>query len=55
MLTLASWPHFGNTNAMITGIIIVGYSISPGLLGIMFTNIVNPNNLTPEGSKSIDI
>jgi hypothetical protein len=50
-----SWPHFGNTNAMITGIIIVGYSISPGLLGIMFTHIVNPHNLTPEGSKSIDI
>jgi fucose permease len=50
-----SWPHFGNTNAMITGIIIVGYSISPGLLGMVFTYIVNPNNLTPDGSKSIDI
>ena len=51
-----SWAHFDNTNATIAGIVLMGYTISPGLFGFIFTQIVNPHNLSPEKSdKSTDL
>lgn len=51
------WPlHniFGNSNATITGIAMVGFSAGASIYGLIITEIVNPDNLTPEGSKSTD-
>jgi MFS family permease len=47
-----SWAHFDNTNSTIAGIVLMGYSISPGVFGFIFTNIVNPDNLPPDKSDS---
>jgi hypothetical protein len=48
------WSHFGNTNATITGIVIVGYSMGDTIYANIFTQIINPDNLTPTGDKSTD-
>jgi hypothetical protein len=43
-----SWAHFGNTNPTITAIVLLGYTISPGLFGFIFTRVVNPDNIEPD-------
>lgn len=42
------WGYFGNTNAKMTGFILIGYSLGPAVLGLAFTHLVNPHNYTPE-------
>lgn len=48
------WSHFGNTNATITGVVIVGYSLGASIYALIFTQVVNPDNLIPSGDKSTD-
>jgi hypothetical protein len=43
----STWAHFGNTNATVTGIVLAGFTTSPGVFGLIFTNVVNPDNLEP--------
>lgn len=58
VLTISSlwplWSHFGNTNATITGIVVVGYSLGATIYANIFTQVINPDNLTPTGDKSTD-
>lgn len=49
------WPlHviFGNNNATVIGIAIVGFSAGASIYGLILTQIVNPYNLTPTGDNS---
>jgi hypothetical protein len=51
------WPlHsiFGSSNATVTGLAMLGFSIGPSLYGLILTEIVNPDNLTANGIKSTD-
>lgn len=41
------WSYFGSSNAKVNGLVLVGYSLGPGLLGLAFTHLANPNNRTP--------
>ena len=56
VLTISSlwplWSHFGNTNATITGIVVVGYSMGATIYANIFTQFINPDNLIPTGDKS---
>ncbi len=42
------WSYFGSSNAKVNGVVLVGYSLGPGLIGLAFTHLANPNNRTPE-------
>jgi hypothetical protein len=49
------WSHFESTNATITGIVVVGYSFGATIYANIFTQVVNPDNLTPPpADKSTD-
>jgi hypothetical protein len=58
LLTISSlwplWSHFGNTNATLTGVVVMAYSLGATIYANIFTQVVNPDNLTPKGDKSTD-
>lgn len=48
------WSYFGLTNGKVTGIVLIGYSLGPGLIGLAFTHIVNPENHAPQSDGESD-
>lgn len=48
------WSYFGATNGKATGVVLMGYSLGPGLIGLAFTHIANPENYAPSSDGGSD-
>jgi len=42
-----AWEFFPQRQGLITGLIVLGYGVGPGALGLLFTFLVNPDNEKP--------
>ena len=42
-----AWEFFPTRQGLVTGLIVLGYGLGPGALGLLFTFLVNPHNEKP--------